>query len=216
MLQEMAKYILNIAIWTLSLLSTGYSNSIKEKSFVNSDIAIYSLKMNWKVGKRFPCCFTNNRSDLLKIYSIAISQYIKAIYEKDKIKLDTLFFNKRKNGQPDDFPDIELPQSINGTRILLLTPDEAKSKQQFFKRSTPFINLIGFENEDKVEFIFITFYPDFQHRYDCYINYLYNSKTGEFDSGTTRIEVLIYDKKGNADHYSVYENGKYIPDKPLN
>lgn len=152
---------------------------------------------------------------LSKVYSNAIKQYLRSIHEKDKTTIDTLYFNKRHNGQPDDFPDIDLPQTINGTRIILLTTGEAASGKFRFGKSSPCINLIGWVDKESAEIIFVTFYPGFQHQYDCYISYNFNSKTKEFDLQTVRIEVLIYDRNGKADHFAVYKDGKYTGDKPI-
>lgn len=131
-----------------------------------------------------------SKTELSKAYSTAINQYLQSNYSTDKSKIDTLFINKRKNNQPDDFPDIELPKSINGAKIIMLSAEEAKEKQRYFRKSSPLVNIIGWIDDDKREFIFVTFFPEFKHRSDCYINYTYNPKTKEFDLLNSRIEVL--------------------------
>jgi len=153
--------------------------------------------------------------DLPKIYSKAIQCYLQAVYHQNKVKADTLFINDRKNGQPDDFPDINLPKIIEGCQIIVLSQKESKSGKHLFKPTSPFVNLVGWADKDKAEFIFFTFHPGFSHRYDCYINFTFNHLTKVYDLDPIRIEVLIYDKSGKADHFAVYEDGKYIRDKQL-
>jgi hypothetical protein len=203
-------------IWALSLVVFGlswifYCNQIKssttvENSTTNSqpdnliNIATASLP----------------DKELANLYTIAIKQFIQSIQEKDKIKIDTLFINDRKNDQPDDFPDIKLPAMIQGCSIVIIKQSDSKSKGGIFRESAPFINLIGMENEGSFEFIFVTFYPEFKHKYDCYLVYDYDEKSNKLDLKKTRIEVLIYNKAGVPDHYSVYENGKHTGDKPIN
>ncbi len=43
------------------------------------------------------------------LYSQAIGEYIRAVSKEYKLSFNTLFFGKHVYGQPDDFPDIELP-----------------------------------------------------------------------------------------------------------
>ncbi len=80
--------------------------------------------------------------DLTKIYSKAISDFIKDVRKKTKSNFDTLYFGKRKNGQPDDFPDIELPEKIENTHIRLISPEVGTLKQKELK-SRIYINMVG-------------------------------------------------------------------------
>jgi hypothetical protein len=119
------------------------------------------------------------KEDLTKIYKKAIGDFIKAANQRNKKPFDTLFFGKRVNGQPDDFPDIKLPVKIEKTQIRLITP-EAGEKKQKEKRSRVYINLVGWVDKDKASFIFVVFSNGFAHQYDCYINYKYNTSQNEF------------------------------------
>jgi hypothetical protein len=121
------------------------------------------------------------KAELSKIYSTAIGQYLREVSSNEKSAPDTLYLNDRKNGQEDDFPDIVLPKSIAGTRIIVLKPDEAKARQKNFKKSSPLVNLMGWVEKEKAEFIFVTFYPGYSHRYDWYINYNFNHKTNAYE-----------------------------------
>jgi hypothetical protein len=120
------------------------------------------------------------KTDLAKIYSEAIADFIKAANKKNKTGFDTLFIGKRINGQPDDFPDIELPGKIENTQIRLITPELGEKKQKE-RKSRIYINLFGWVNKEKAEFIFVIFSNGFNHQYDYNINYRYNVNRQEFE-----------------------------------
>jgi hypothetical protein len=129
---------------------------------------------------------------LTRIYSLAISDYITEVSKQHLITFDTLFFGKRNNGQPDDFPDIVLPDIIKNCQIRLIDPEVGKKLQEE-KKSRVYINLIGWVNKDKAEFFFVTFSNGFEHKFDFHINYKYNLERNEFELAKSRIE--IYSKK---------------------
>lgn len=147
--------------------------------------------------------------DMARMYARAIEAYMGAVGQKDSTGFDTLFI-----GKIFDFPDITLPATINGTKILLLTQEEVNSKKSVYRQTAPYINLMGFVENDNAEFIFVTFYPGFNHQYDYYINYRYNPEKEELEPQNSRIEVLIHNQNGAPDHFAVFENGKYTGDKP--
>lgn len=154
--------------------------------------------------------------DLSGIYAKAIRYYINAVQQKDSTVLDTVFFIKRKNGQPDDFPDIQLPRSVNQTQLILLTQQQADDHKHNYRASSPCINLVGWVENQKAEFVFVAFYPGYTHQSDCHIQYKFNPSTNDFNLEKLTIDVLIYDSGGNPDHYAVYQDGRYTGDKPLN
>jgi hypothetical protein len=211
----MKNYMINILILSTSIALAACSGHNTVKSEESKIIDIDTSQTNNTIGTGNES-ITNTDNELTNIYSKAISDFIEAIYQKDKTTFDTLFFNKRKNGQPDDFPDIELPKIINGTKLLLLSPEETNNNKQLYRKSSPYINLIGWVETDKAEFTFVTFYPEFQHRYDYYVSYQYNATKDNFVIEKARIEDLILDNTGKADHFAIYEDGKYIGDKPIN
>ena len=108
--------------------------------------------------------------DLTKIYIQAISDYITEVSKQNLLVLDTLYIGKRINGQPDDFPNISLPETINNIAIRLIKPEEGE-KLQKEKKSSIYLNLIGWVDPDKAEFIFVTFSNGFEHKFDCYLSY---------------------------------------------
>ena len=130
--------------------------------------------------------FSPTKAELTKGYSQAIAEYIKAVCKRDKSGFDTLFFGKH-----DDFPDIELPATIQNTKIMLLTTEEADKKREYHK-SLVFINMFGWITKDKSEFILVTFYPGYLHQFDCLINFNYNVKTKEFELENLQFKNYAY------------------------
>lgn len=135
-----------------------------------------------------------SKADLTKIYSQAIADFIKAVSENHKTSFDTLFFGKHIFGQPDDFPDIELPETIENTQIRLISPENGLTKQKA-SRSLVYINMLGWVEEEKAEFIFVTFSNGCEHQYDCFLNYKYDTKQMEFDVEQIRFEYYLYKDK---------------------
>ncbi len=123
---------------------------------------------------------TPTKMELTKIYTQAINDFINAANLKNKREFDTLFIGKRVNGLPDDFPDIDLPLTIQNTHISLITPKAAEKKQND-RKSRIYVNLIGWTNKTSAEFIFVVFSNGFDHQYDYFINYTYNAKRKEFE-----------------------------------
>jgi hypothetical protein len=98
-----------------------------------------------------------------------------------------LFFANRKNGQSDDFPDIKLPKTIEKTQIRLVTPEVGSEKQKENNLNI-YINLIGWVNKYRAEFIFILFSNGLKHQYDYHINYNYNNKRNIFELETIELK----------------------------
>jgi hypothetical protein len=173
----MSKYILNILISTIFIMLTACTGQVNTKQ-TTKEIITDSL------GSK------SSHIDLGKIYNQAISDFITEVYKKDLIHFDTLFFGKRNNGQPDDFPDIAIAKTIKNIKIRLVDPAIGKKLQEE-KRSRVYINLIGWVDNENAEFIFVTFSNGFEHKFDCHINYKYNSKLKVFDLIGSRIEIPI-------------------------
>lgn len=116
---------------------------------------------------------------LTAVYTQAIGDFIVAANEQNKTNFDTLYFGKRANGQPDDFPDIELPATINHTVIRLVLPEEG-TRLQNQRKQRVYINLMGWVEPDTASFIFVVFSNGFTHQYDYTINYRYNPATQKY------------------------------------
>ena len=132
-------------------------------------------------------------TDTVKIYSQAIGDFIKTANKKNSSAFDTLFIAKRKNGQLDDFPDIELPSKIESTQIMLISPEEGVLSQKECKTRI-YINLVGWVDRENAEFIFVVFSNGFDHQYDYTISYNYNIKSGEFELEKIQFKGPPFDK----------------------
>lgn len=131
---------------------------------------------------------SQTKPELTKIYSLAISDFIKHANKKNKNPFDTLFFGKRKNGQPDDFPDIQLPETIENTYISLVTPEVGTIKQKE-RKSRIYINMVGWVDKKNAEFILFVFSNGFEHQYNYTINYNYNSTKKVFELKNSNVRV---------------------------
>ncbi len=112
-------------------------------------------------------------TDLAAIYTRAVGDFIQATNRQHQSNFDTLFIGKRAYGQPDDFPDIQLPKTILNTHIVLVSPELGKTLQNEHKKRV-YINLFAWVEKEKAEFLFVTFSNGFEHQYDYTFNYQYN------------------------------------------
>lgn len=183
-----ATIILSLASLALSGCSTeatGHSQS----DGINSD-ASWSAKQQ----PSSPNNSAKQKDDLTKIYSQAIGDYIRLVNKEYNLTFDTLFFGKHAHGQADDFPDLELPSSIEHTNIKLVSPEQGE-KTQKERKSSFYINLIGWVNADDADFIFVTFSNGFAHQFDCFITYKYDPNEKAFVIEATRFENHRYKTK---------------------
>lgn len=116
---------------------------------------------------------------LALIYSLAISDFIQAVYEKEHQRFDTLFFGKHAYGQEDDFPPIVLPDSIHHTVLRLVAPDFVQQAALTDKPKV-FINMMGWVNKTNAEFTLVVFNHGAHHQYDCFLNYDYQASTQKY------------------------------------
>jgi len=131
--------------------------------------------------------------ELTNIYTQAIGDYLRLVKGEYQLNFDTLLFGKHAYGQPDDFPDIELPSMIAGTNIRLVPQTEGE-KIQKENKSSVFINLMGWADTTEAEFIFVTFSNGFAHQFDCFINYQYNPARKGYELLDSRFENFLYKK----------------------
>lgn len=208
------KYIATLLVLTIYFALTACSNHAADKSAANKIIADSSSTTIQQTSTSTTDTMAVQKDELTKIYSQAIADYIKAVYKKDKRVFDTLYFGKHVYGQPDDFPDIELPQTIENTKIKLVSPTLGE-KLQREKKSLFYINLIGWVDKDKADFTFVTFSNGAEHKFDFFIDYLYNETKKEFETGASRFEDYIFNKAGKVERIAIYKDGKYFGDKSL-
>jgi len=181
----MRKNIINIIICSKTIALAACTGQEPSKS--NAKEIIADSFLNKEITQTDIDKASNN--DLTKIYIRAISDYITEVSKQDLMPLDTLYFGKRNNGQPDDFPNIVLPETIDNIKIILIEPEVGKKLQEE-KKSSVYINLIGWVDKDKSEFIFVTFSNGFEHKFDCHIYYKYDSDRMEFDLTKSRIKIF--------------------------
>lgn len=153
---------------------------------------------------------------LVQRYIRAVTDYIAVVDTMWKTRLDSIFLGDRKFGTEDDFPNIVLPPKIKSTSIQLLSVGEGHRKKHFaYTVNSPFVNLMAWKNKDVMEFDFVSFYPGFDHQFDCFL-YYHISENPTKDSLTGwRVEKLIRDKQGKPMHTSVYVNGKFTENQPI-
>lgn len=183
-----------ISVWMYSFALAGCSNHAASNSSLGEAFVEKSLTAIQHVNTYSRAGTTASKDELTKIYAQSIADYIKAVSKEYKINFDTLFFGKHVYGQPDDFPDIELPEVIEDTQIRLLTPEAGMQKQKESKSSF-YINLVGFVEDEKAEFIFITFSNGYAHQFDCFIQYTYHTELKAYMLENSRFENYLYKKE---------------------
>ncbi len=175
---------------SMACVNRATNNSSADKALVDNSLASVQQVNTSSMDSK-----TVSKGELAKIYSQSIAEYIKAVKKEYKISFDTLFFGKHVYGQPEDFPDIELAEILENTQIRLLSPEVGLQKQKE-RKSLFYINLMGWVNKEKAEFIFVTFSNGCEHQFDCFIDYKFNIKSKEFELTDTRFENFLYKKGG--------------------
>lgn len=162
------------------LSHTGCVNETKDHPQKNQSVGSNYSTVNQQANYAEADTTLLQKAELTKIYTKAIAEFIRAANKKNETAFDTLYFAKRKNGQPDDFPDIELPGKIENTQIVLVAPEIAEKLQQELKTRV-YINLMGWTDKEKAEFIFVVFSNGFDHVYDYSISYMLNTTNKELE-----------------------------------
>jgi len=121
-------------------------------------------------------------NEITESYTQAIAEYLKAMYKKDNAVPDTLFIGKNP-----DFPDIKLPATILKTNIMLLTGEEAEEKLHR-RKPMVYLNIMGWVQSDKSEFIIVTFFEGGKPQHNCHIYFTHNSANNEFKLDSLKFE----------------------------
>jgi hypothetical protein len=180
----------HIFIYSLLMVVVVSCSNYSGKKFAESDVVENSvIKQPAQNKSGIADSLTFSKAALADIYSLAIADFIKAAHKNNKTTFDTLYFGKRAFGSSDDFPDIELPQTIEKTEIRLVAPEEFQSKQAE-RKSLVYVNLIGWVESDKAEFIFVIFSNGGKHQYDYFLNYTYNITLQQFE--LTKVKFELY------------------------
>jgi hypothetical protein len=111
-----------------------------------------------------------------KVYTKAITDFIKAANKKNKKAFDTLFFLKRNTQAEDKFPNVILPARIEHTAIQIIS-DEIADKEQKQIPTRVSINLFKWDRKTHIEFLLVVFSNGFEHQYDYHVHYKYNSQS---------------------------------------
>ncbi len=184
---KMGIRIFILVLWAMSAVFAACSSQVTnkpDKPGLPSDSSSIFLQ---KSGASKADSTALSKVELTKIYAQAIADYIKAVDAKDKTVPDTLFFGKRAFGQPDDFPDIKLPKTIENTEIRLVSPEAGQAMQEA-RKSRVYINMIGWVDKKQAQFVLVTFSNGIEHKFDCYIDYKYNPSRNEFELEKLRFE----------------------------
>jgi hypothetical protein len=131
---------------------------------------------------------TLKKTELTTCYVLAIGDYIKAVNKEIKISFDTLYFGKH-----DQLPNLKFPDKIERTNIKFLSPVDGQ-KLQRERKSTFYINLIGWGTIENYEFKFVTFTNGSAHQFDWLANYKYDVKQNVFKMDTSQFEYYLFKK----------------------
>lgn len=206
---------LSINILTISILAIGFSitacsNQMGGKS--QADKSMAGSLSTQKTNSAMTDSLTADKNRLTKIYTQAIAEFIRAAYKTDKTAYDTLYFGKHIYGQPDDFPDIELPRVIEKTQIRLVTPEVGQNKMTK-QKSLVYVNMMGWVDNEKAEFILVVFTNGGEHQYDYFINYNARTSADIFELDKIEFENFRHLNGKKSKRTTIYENGKYVVKK---
>lgn len=135
-----------------------------------------------------------------KIYTRAITEYLKAVNAKDKVTLDTLFVGPADKDVDENIKEIELPKEILKTKISKLTQAEGDRKAKYHKTFV-FVNIIGTISKEHAEFMFITFIVEngpakasWLPQHNGYFDFKFSSQKKEFVLEKQRFEYSYSNK----------------------
>lgn len=202
---------MTLLIWILFLGLTACSNHSGDKLLTDKIIADSSSAGSQQTNASAPDSLTLQKGELSEIYTQAIAEFIKAAYKRDKTTFDTLYFGKHVYGQPDDFPDIELPQTVENTQIRLVTP-EAGQEKQAQRKSLVYVNMMGWVEKEKAEFVLVVFTNGGEHQYDYFVNFITKASANEYELDTIEFEEYLNLNGQKPKRIIVYKDGEYVAD----
>lgn len=204
-------YIMTILVWTVCLALTACTTQAADKSQTDKSTAdnssVATQNTNYVTTDSLPL----PKAELTKIYTQAIAEFIKGAYKRDKTTFDTLFFGKHVYGQPGDFPDIDLPEIIEHTPVMLVSPEVGQEKQEE-RKSLIYVNMIGWVDKQQAEFIFIVFSNGAAHQYDYFINFTYNATRKEYELLDIAFENFVNSNGQKPKRITIFKDGQYIGD----
>lgn len=194
------KYTMTVFIWTLLLSLSACTNPPSDLLPTSNSAAVATDSM------------TLEKDELTKLYTQAIAEFIQAAHEYDNTTFDTLFFGKRAYGQADDFPDIELPRTIEKTQIRLVDPELGQNMQQE-RKYLVYINMMGWIEKKRAEFMLVIFSKGAEHQYDYFIHFTSNSSKDKFELDKIEFENFVSNDDREPERVTIFNEGKYIPRK---
>lgn len=178
-----------LAFWLVLFGCSSQPTAISQADKLNADHAALGPESSDKTDST-----SIQKAELTEIYSQAIGDFIRLVHKEYDLSFDTLFFGKHVVGQPDDFPDILLPDTIAQTTIRLVSPALGEKKQK--ENKSPFyINMVGWVSDDDAAFIFVTFSNGMAHQFDGFVNYGYDRSKKGYVMENSRFENHLYKKK---------------------
>ena len=147
-----------IGLCCLILLCTGCVNYTQTKNDLVQNFAD-------KLKKTRP-----GSDGVTTVYIQAVSEYLKAAFQKNKFSPDTFF-----GGIMPEEPVIDWPQSIDNIPIRGITIEESAEKMKQ-KKSWSNANIVGWPDKGRVKFIVVAFLDGGKPQYNCH---LYFKNTGE-------------------------------------
>ena len=180
-----------------------------ESDHAKSDHGIHETGASTSPGSADSSQVEQDKATLTHIYNQAISEFIKAVYVKDTIRFDTLFFGKHVYGQPDDFPDIELPNTIEQTPVRLIAPELGQALMN--KRpALVFVNLMGWVDTQQAEFVFVVFSKGGAHQYDYVMSFNSLAKTKHYTLDQIAFEDYRHAGSAKPQRKPLYRDGAYL------
>jgi len=133
-----------------------------------------SLSLTWLIFAVFSTKICFGSMNTQRLYIQAIEDYLRQVKIKYRSTPDTLFIIKRIHGKSDDFPNIDIPEKLLYTRIIVWSEERVRKAMEESSRRKC-LNMMGWIEEKKSsEFIFVLFSNGYQHMYDCTLRYVYN------------------------------------------
>jgi hypothetical protein len=116
-----------------------------------------------------------------KAYTLAISEYLKKVYQNGTPQPDTLFIGKQALDRP-----ITLPAKIEGINVMVITSKAAQNKLSY-RKSLIFLNVVGWLEKTESEFMIVAFH-EFKPQHNCSLKFKTNPVNGD-----TQLISLTFD-----------------------
>ena len=97
-----------------------------------------------------------SKQEETKLYSQAITEYIKSVNATDKLFFDTLFVGPINDDVEESIQNVELPKEILKTKIVKLKEEEGNRKAEY-RKTFVFANVIATVSKQHAQFLFVTF-----------------------------------------------------------